>query len=799
MAKKIVCFFFILIFFFCANFSFNQNQLFFSSLGASSQDSLGNGAWMHVDTFVGRTEDEIANFAKALIKAKIDFVFILAKDIDGSTTYPSTCSLKVRFKDDYMGKIVKLLNKEGVKVYLYFVINTDPIWLKAHPEDKVYQAGIKGNKFPIPHPENKLVNLTSRNYMDYIASIISETISKYDIYGIQLDYIRYTNGLYGFSPKEIELAKAKGINIDKIIDLTYQTFVSPGNQKTIFLKYDEGDKDVVEWSNLREEIIFNFADYISKIVHKKGKEFGTTLVSAGASNLKYSEGGSSSLPYAKIHFGQSYEKISSISDFVTPMAYHGVRENVYEWISLICKGVQKKISKNCKVAIGIQANSTTTEKMLEAINAVFDNSYSFVLFRIGTFSLSYYDFAPFDESNTSLYLCVFNIIEGKNIKGITFSNSKGLNPVKDNKYIWIIDDNFFKFYKESGYFTQSLSGFSLELKLNIDYDLINNFFSPFIICSDEKNDFPTLTLKPFSIKNLFINSGKNKLLINGKERSFYKVKTINSSTFIDSSIISELIETNITNQKNSLLIKFEDKEVRLKVGDSNIYYKLGTKDFSFDSGMENLIIENNIYYVPLRKVLEFFGFLIIFNSSTKAINCLKICRDYEVVLFSKFTEVCSDLLFFSDVNVLYVEFSDLLREQYLKLAYEMHIKGVKVFILCNLEKNSPFYFESLFGLLNSRELQILTLDGFSYYSSEEEKFDFNQIKGRDIFLSYNDVLASHSYNARLNLIINSVDNIKFYSDKKYYLKVNAEVVNCLFLPRKKFNLSLLYFSRNFQF
>jgi hypothetical protein len=802
MIKEVKKFLLGFIISFCLIFGFIN---FFPVKNLTCQDFMGNGCWMHVDTFINKDSSQISNFAKALKRAKFDFVFILAKDIDGLLTYPSKYALRVRYESDYMGEIVRALHKEGIKVYFYFVVNTDPIWLMVHPEDTVYQAGIKGNKSPVPHPEKKLINLTSKAYMDYIASIILEAISKYDIYGIQLDYIRYSNGFYGFSQREIELAKAKKIDIDKIIDLTYRTFVSPGDWKTIFLKYDEGDKDVLEWANLREEIIFNFANYISRVVRNKGKEFGTTLVSSGAFDSKFADGGSSSLPYAKIHFGQSYEKISSISNFVTPMAYHGEHNNVCEWVSSVCKGVKKKVAKNCKVAIGIQANSTTTEKMLKAIDASLDNSYSFVLFRIGTFCLGFYDFLPKDNLNVSIYINVFNFVEGKNVRGITFSGLGGaIDPYKDSKFNWIIEKDYFKFFSSKGYLAQTLSDCKILMTSQVNFNLLNNIFSPYLMCSDEKGDFPTYTVKPFNLLSLFIFPDKGEILVNGLAVPFYNVKILNNNTFINSSLLPAIFNCNVFSYMDSLIvIKSGDKEIKINsTENSKIYYKLGEKTFSIDTNIDNLFKDNNSNYVPLRRVLEFFGFSIFYNSFTKAISCLKIYRDFEAALFSKFSEIGGNLLLLSSSASIYIEWSDLLKEQYLKLAYEMHLKGRKVFVLCNLEKNQISYFDLIFNLININEPQILTLDGLSYYLPDKLKIDFNNISNVEIFLNYVERANVQNFSGRISLIINSLDSLAtliFDTNRKYYLQIDDKTLDYIFLPTKEVNLNLLYLSNNFRF
>lgn len=800
MFKKIICVIFCIL---LNSFLFiKENPASLISASETIQGNFGNGSWMHVDTFIGKDSVALSNFAVALKRAGFDYVIILAKDIDGSATFPSKNALLVRYNKDYMGDIINALNKEGINVYLYFVINTDPAWIKAHPEDCAYQAGIKGNKAPLPHPEKKLVNLTSKAYMDYVSLIIKEAIAKYKIKGIQLDYMRYTNGFYGFSKEELRLAKEKNIDLDKIIDLTYKTFVSPGDWRTILNKHDEGDKDVLNWARLREEIIFNYVNYIANIVHKEGKEFGTTLVSSGAFDAKFSDGGSSSLPYAAIHFGQSYSMISSISDFVTPMAYHNERNNVYDWITSVCKGVHKKVKSSCKVAIGLQANSTTTEKMNEAINASLREGYSFILFRVGTYCIGYYDFFPKDCSNHNIYLNICNLVEGRSIKGISLKSTGGIfKPIKSPNYYWIEEKDSFKFFSNV-YIVSSINSGEFYIDSTLSFESANYPFSPYIICSDEKNDFPTFTSCSFSPLSIDILTKDKKLLVNNYPQPVSNVKTVDSTTFISTSILKELLncEEIVDNSNSSLTLRTNKKEIKLNSKNNVINYKLGEKQFNAESGSKNLLIENNTFYVPLRRTLEFFCLTVLYNPQTKDIHCYKLDRGFKPISFSQISDICEEYLFLSDVNRIYIPINNFLKGQYLNLLFEMHLKGREIFILCNLDGGvSAYYFEILFNLININEPLILTLDGLSYYLPSLKKVSLKELGGRELFTEFSDNISVEGYKGKINLILKTYNSVKLDSSFNYFLLINRETLPFIFRINSLANLNSLYQPSNFQF
>jgi hypothetical protein len=88
---------------------------------------------------------------------------------------------------------------------------------------------------------------------------MEDAFKLYDIQGIQLDYIRFRNAHWGFSEQELSIASNSGVNLNRIQELTYATFVKPGDWNTLLKKYDEKDPDVLKWVECREDIVFNFA------------------------------------------------------------------------------------------------------------------------------------------------------------------------------------------------------------------------------------------------------------------------------------------------------------------------------------------------------------------------------------------------------------------------------------------------------------------------------------------------------------------------------------------------------------
>jgi hypothetical protein len=767
-------------------------------------NTLGNGAWMHVDTFANASDEDIDTFAETLNLSGLDFVIILAKDIDGSVTFPSKYAKKVRFSFDHMGRIINILTKKGIKVYLYFVINTDQAWIKENPADNAYQCGSKEDKKPIQTLQKNLVNLTSSAYLNYVISIIKEAIQKYKISGIQLDYIRYSNGYYGFSPIEISEAKKRGINIDKIIDYTYKTFVSPGDWRTILLYYDDQDKDVLQWAKLREDIIYNFAFSISKIVKTLNQEFGISLVSSGAFDGKYKDNGSESKAYSAIHFGQSYERLSAISDFATPMAYHGNRENPFAFVKSVLEGAIKKVNKNCKISLGIQANSTNTESMINAIKPLKDKSIGCVLFRIGTFCMANYDFIPIKNNKTKLLFSIYNGIEGGKVKGVEFNEYANIFALDESEYSkfakWDNKNNHIKFY--SDLLLNPLKSSEYNLILTTDLGKINNYFDPYFVCSNEKNNFPTFSNSIFAI-NFFKISSTNKTINKNKiEPININIEINNAITFIDFESIKRILGEDLTYDlgQSYFTLFLGSKSIKYSFSKNYNEYKIGDKSFNLNTNY-SIYMKNNILYIPLKATLEFFGYSIFYNSTTKEIYCLKFSYNKQSAAFINLSDKLDVLLLFSSAENIYVNYFDLIGKQYFDFILNLHLKGKLISVICDLSKRDVKYFEQVFNLINFNESEILKIDSIVFYINSENCFS-EKLKDKELFFNSNAIIDKKILNKeKVNILLEKdaiiTEDILIY--KCYLKKVYMNLTQCKNYCKLSINQYFLFLSQNFQF
>lgn len=707
--------------------------------------SMGNGAWMHVDTFFGKTNLQIDEFAKMLKISNITNIFILAKNIDGSLTYPSKIGIKC-YKNDTMRSLVSILNVYKIKIYFYYPINTDPEWLIKNPESIAYQCGTIKSKIPIPESSHKLVNLLNKDYQSYIKKIVEEALNLYPINGIQLDYIRYINGFYGFSPEEMNEAAQRKIPVQKIIDKTYQTFVSPGDWKTILNCYENGDKDILAWAKLREDIVFRFLETVSIVVKKKGKEIGVTLVSSGATSKAYSA----------IHFGQSWEKMSSILNFAIPMAYHGERSNVTQFVSAVCMGALNKINSTCKIAIGIQANLTSTIKMMDAIQAVKGNHLGFVLFRIGTFTFNGFDFSPLDKNHFLLKLLINNCLEEAQIKGLTLIQTGGCLRIIDLQKNWTIlksDNNSIKLLTSRPMLFGSNE--ALNIKIEFNGDQIKSNFSPFITLSSNSNDFPAFNFCFFSIHQLTFDLKKKNSFYDQVELKQNFILYEKNKCWINCHNIYLIFSFNVKIEKDSISIDNGKIQLVIYQQEKRSYLILGNKKYLL---LNDLFFEKN-NFLPLKEILEIFKILVQYNPVENLINCLSLHRDLPTSLFGNIDIISPLDLWITDADEIIIDINNYLSSSFYLQNNKFHFLGRRIKILNKSDKISPIESEAIIMLIEESKDSLLLPDQLSYLYSNKNK-NIKIPVDRELIIDESDLYCIKKNEYKNLCVITSIENIK---------------------------------------
>ncbi|MBC7195241.1 MAG: hypothetical protein H5U37_06265, partial [Caldisericia bacterium] len=559
--------------------------LLFSSFSFKFKEKnfdLGNGIWIHIDTFENVKDEDLDNLCKFLIKRNIRNVFILAKDLNGELLYKKY--------EKTLLKINKFFKNYYIRIHFYIPIGYDEKFLKENPEEASYHSPDKENYNTYPDKDLKVVNLNSKKYLNYIKKIVKELIYYYDAEGIQLDYIRYPNVYFGYDEWVKKELLSRGGNWDKIMNI----FRKGDN---IFTLFDEQDKDILLLSKVRSEVVTNFANEIKSFINSISKEilFSVTLIQSGSSFLSYKEGGKDSFPYGFLHFGQDYKSLSEICDFVSPLAYHKNYEKDIEWVREIIRNTKKKVSS--KILCGIQANDTN-ENLEKLIKITEEENVNFSLFRLGTFipieiKLKSIDTLKYEIEFNPIYKFYenkFNSTAQIKIPQLNILKQINLNE----KFQFLSEKSFVEIYINSSYFLTDKSTLNLLNTIKFKIGDSNYYIDGVKKTSDAKP---------------FVFGG----------RTMVPIRIIGESLGYDVLWKNGIVEL----KKGDLIIRFFINERRILINE---------KEFYIDSSP---IIKDGRTYLPIRYVAEALNLIVSWIEETKEviIEGFIDSENFELIIF----------------------------------------------------------------------------------------------------------------------------------------------------------------------
>lgn len=174
-----------------------------SSFSAAQPKSPGAaGAYMSMRDI---SPEAIDALLKEASESGIQFVIPHAKSTSGTAFYESDIIPEARpGASKALGLVVEIAHKYGLKVYPWICVNSDggeqsfSSTLEVHPDWCV--VNINGKRAGYIDPSCKEARA-------YVCSIVREIVSKYDIDGINLDYVRYPSGKNCFCERCIRLFK----------------------------------------------------------------------------------------------------------------------------------------------------------------------------------------------------------------------------------------------------------------------------------------------------------------------------------------------------------------------------------------------------------------------------------------------------------------------------------------------------------------------------------------------------------------------------------------------------------------
>lgn len=653
-----------------------------------SEERIGNGIWVHIDTFVGKSDSEIEDITRFLILKEIRNIFILAKGANGTLLYKKY--------EDTLKRMVKIFKDYGIKIHFYIPVTIDPYFLKKNLEDASYHSPDSSHTSPYKDPDLRYVNLTSEKYLSYIKTIVRELILNFDADGIQLDYIRYPNIYYGYSDEEKERFINNGGNWNRVLSIMREG-------KDIFSLYDKGDIDVVLWAKTRGEIVNNFAGNIKSFISGISSKimFSVVLIQSGSSFSSYAEAGKDSYPWGILHFSQDYSFLSKLSDFVSPLAYHKNYKKDVEWIREVIKNTKKRVSSLILCGIGVNDTGKNIERAIEICKEM---GVNFSLFRLGTF------------------IPVINSVkpEGK----LTYRIR--IKPLKD-------------FYegKYSDDYNLNLEPAGAKRKIQDEI----TFYSDVSMVSVYSNDKTPIIFSSSSLNLLSfmrIKIGEKRYIFDGKEKNFDVVPFIvKGRTMIPVRFISEDFGCKVSWNNGEVTIKKGERLIKLWVGKKEI--EINGSIFSIDSSP---ILKDDRVFVPIRFILEALNLFVYWNGEKKEIEIEGNIKEEEKVVLVEDgrdeDKILRDLSFNSSSSILLENVKDPI--ELTNLFNHLKRRGIKIFV-----STSENEVENWIKLIKTYSLKVdyLYVEGTEPHvvDTDKERFEVFLAYGntpKDNLLSYTD-------------------------------------------------------------
>jgi uncharacterized lipoprotein YddW (UPF0748 family) len=361
---------------------------------AESREEM-RGAWVWSSAVVQEGAEQVA---ERLAQYRINKVFFLVKGHSGTVCYPSKLAPNNRPGTDILQEMLDACHKRKLELHAWFVFNADSHWGKAHPEDAMFHVGRaeawdRGPYSRKDDPEKIPICPLSRGYREHFNALVTEVLTRYQVDGVHLDYIRYGHLAYCFCPKHAAAAAQKGIQLEQVRAVIHKTLYAPDRNRDLYFSlYRERDANVSGWVNQREEEINQAVKELRALV--KAKNPGLTLSAAFMP-----EGGEPDDTFALCHYAQNYATAGSQLDYILPMTYG----HSPEWIARITLNAERKSSRPvysglwaCEVPYGswpqrsdAETPSTGTEAaraagLRQSIQALRERGIKgFVLFRYG--------------------------------------------------------------------------------------------------------------------------------------------------------------------------------------------------------------------------------------------------------------------------------------------------------------------------------------------------------------------------------------------------------------------------------
>ena len=192
--------------------SCNEDDDMDNPVTPTSDVKIGTYLW-GVDLY-GMGEGGAETLAEMYSKTNIKTLYLLVKGSDGTVGFlkdPNGEYKPARTDRDLLQEVTTAMHAKGIEVYAWIYCSEDTYFGENHPNDVCYhfRSGAA----------NKLPDLNSTAFCNYLIRMIKVIRENYDVDGIMFDHLRYNGLYYGWSDKDF-----KSMTTDPAIGMTLDEY-----------------------------------------------------------------------------------------------------------------------------------------------------------------------------------------------------------------------------------------------------------------------------------------------------------------------------------------------------------------------------------------------------------------------------------------------------------------------------------------------------------------------------------------------------------------------------------------------
>ncbi len=335
-------------------------------------------------------------------------IYFLTKGLSGRTSFIGK-NAPAAFERDILKEVLNAAHQLNIRVHAWFTSASDEYYKSIHPES--------GRAHFTRGKDRELISFKDQAYRDYLKNIVNEVIDNYSVDGIHLDYIRYNHMLYGWDKEDILSYESFGADRHELFRYMERTFFSDNKDEAIFDDYKNKNQTLAAFVESRKTDVIRFAEHILSGIREKKPDL---IVSAAV----MPEGAYKDHSFADLHYGQIYDELSPMFDYLAVMSYSKAYGKTSEWISEI--GVNLR-EKNISFITGIQAyDYQDGASIQDDINSAYQSSpRGIVLFREGECALAFYDTCARLFNDTPYPITKIELQYGNEIKTLRASIAPG--------------------------------------------------------------------------------------------------------------------------------------------------------------------------------------------------------------------------------------------------------------------------------------------------------------------------------------------------------------------------------------